>query len=353
MDDTNQAGVGPAEATPTGTEANEPAVVNSQPVPVGAGEDDASSAMIPVGDNNPMAALESFMAELVNAPTPPPAPAPETAPAEPEPVSAEDEEEPHKSDKRRLQVVDDVDDAVLDRHREARKSGNPITLIEAARQVEAEKAAKAAATAPPAPKVETTPPPQVSEIDSKIESLRAARKDAADIADFEEADKFDSEIRALQDQRADALVSHRETLARQTAEAEAKWDREWDKADATAKQLFDGLDDATSALYQEVKRLSDEAVAKGETITPDFPLLVAAKAQANLKAQGKARPNAAKSDRAPAASSPVPSVAPTQFSGSQGTQSTGGGDFLDQLARLPEAQRSAALLSMFDNLPIV
>jgi len=234
--------------------------------------------------------------------------------ADPEPPKpAADPEPDAKGDFRpRLGKLPDRQKEVVALVKKLSDEGKAITFAEAEKRVNALYGDVEPTDTPPAPAQ-----PKVSDIDAKINDLRAQRKEAAKIADTEKIVELDDAI--------DAAKSEREQAQRAEADAEQTraevYARDVQASKDKARQYFPAIADKAGALSQKfdelLARYEADPVLKEFLDAPDAPwrLTVAAANELGIapvdpKAAKPAAPKTPPSSPPPHQPQPRPAIQP-------------------------------------------
>lgn len=245
-------------------------------------------------------------------------------PAEPEPEPGED-----IKPRQRVEAHDETNALAMTLYRKAKAAGKPVDFDVAFQRAKLALGIedKSAAPEPAAAEPDKPAAPDLTEIETKLASLKEERRLAKDDLDMDRVDELDEEIDRLQDQRIEARDAAREAALRQQAE----FDEQWNASTASLLDVYPDFGQEGSAAWQGMAELHAKLVKLGDPDAsgPDAPLYVGrqvAKALGltpalSVVAKPGASTNAASSKR-PAASSPsLPGRGPQPASGATGSAS--------------------------------
>lgn len=233
---------------------------------------------------------DSALSEILNQSKPQPASAPEANAeqdddGETEPSTA-DEAQPQKPKRIRMNVGD-LPETDIDRIFQLRdmvKRGEATDVLDAMRKM----AAPEAPAETPDTKADPTPQPEPSQklqdLQQRIETLKQDRINARKVDfDFDKADAISDEIAVLTVELKEA-----EKEAENTLQTESLSAKEWESKQAESfeelKKAFPDLRDEASPLYEEYCAQHALAVTNEDPAfqNPDWPLVIAKRAQARL-----------------------------------------------------------------------
>lgn len=196
----------------------------------------------------------------------------ETAQEEPEDPTDEDgQEAPELSKRYRFKDPDDVAIAAI-------AKANGISLLDAAKQFEATKPAKAEVS-------EEEAPSRTSEhVATELSDLRAQKRDALKNLEFETVAALDEQIDNLVDERETLRIQETEQASTRKNKAQADFDEAYDANLQKAYGFYPDLLDPNSALSKEVFSLDQKAMSLGDPLfnSPDKPLTIAKRAALKL-----------------------------------------------------------------------
>jgi hypothetical protein len=196
----------------------------------------------------------------------------EAAQEEPEEPTDEDgQEAPEQSKRYRFKDPDDVAIAAI-------AKANGISLLEAAKQFEATKPAKAEVS-------EEEAPSRTSDgITEELLSLQEELDGAFRNIELDKVADLNKQIFKLMDEREALRVQEREQASTRKNKAQADFDQAYDASLQQACGFYPDLLDPNSALSKEVYSLDQRAMSLGDPLfnSPDKPLTIAKKAALKL-----------------------------------------------------------------------